>query len=42
MYGGAMDKMEDTPETARAMIIPQTQSHMYVFDGNETHSPGVP
>ena len=41
LYGSALDKMEDTPETARAMINPQTQSYMYEFDGNETHSPGT-
>ena len=38
-YGGVVDKIEDTPEMARAMINPQTRSHMYVFDGYETHSP---
>jgi len=31
----------DTPEIARAMISPQTQSHMYGFDRNETHSSGT-
>ena len=33
--------MEDTPESARAMILPQTQSHLHGFDGNETHSRGM-
>ena len=30
--------MEDTPEMARAMICPLTQSNLYGFDGNETRS----
>ena len=33
--------MEDTPKIAQTMISPQTQSHLYEFDGNETHSPGT-
>jgi len=41
LYGGALDRMEDTPEITRAMISPQTQSHLYGFDGSETHSPGT-
>ena len=41
LYGGALDRMEDTPELAQAMINLQTQSHLYGFDGNETHSPGT-
>ena len=38
LYGGALDKMEDTPKTA---LSPQTQYQLYGFDGNETHSPGT-
>ena len=38
---GALDRMENTPETARAMISPQTQSHLHGFDGNETRSRGT-
>jgi len=41
LYGGALDRMEDTLETVQAMISPQTQSHVYGFDGNETCSPGI-
>jgi len=33
--------MEDTPEITQVMINPQTQFHLYVFDGNEMHSPGM-
>ena len=39
LYEGALDGMENTSETTRAMINPQTQSPLYGFDGNETHSP---
>ena len=41
LYEGALDLMEDTLETARVMISPQTQSHPYGFDVNEIHSPGI-
>jgi len=41
LYGGTVDRMEDTPEMARAMIISQTWYHLYEFDGNETHSLGT-
>ena len=41
MYGGALDRMEDTPELAQTMINPKTRSHLYEFDGNETQSPGM-
>jgi len=41
LYGGALDKMENTSEIARAMINSQIRSHLYVFDENETHSPGT-
>ena len=37
LYRGALDMM-DTPKIALAMIVPQIQSHIYGFDGNETHS----
>jgi len=33
--------MEDTPESARKMIIPQTQLLLYGFDGSGAHSPGT-
>ena len=35
-----LDLMEDTPELAQKLIIPQTQSLLYGFDGNEARSPG--
>jgi len=41
LYGGALDRMEDSPEAARALINCQTQSHLYWFDENETRSPGT-
>ena len=41
LYGGFLDRMEVTMEIARAMINPQTRSHLYGFDGNETHSLGT-
>ena len=41
LYKGALDRMENTPEIARAMIGPQTQSHLYGFDRNETRSSGT-
>jgi len=40
LHGGALDRIEDTPEVARAMINPQTQSNLYGFDRNETQSLG--
>jgi len=33
-----LDLMEDTPELAQKLIIPQTQSLLYGFDGNEACS----
>ena len=41
LYGHALDQMEDTPELARKLIIPRTQSLRYGFDGNEARSPGI-
>jgi len=41
LYGGTLDRMEDTSETARAMINSQNQSHLFEFDGNEMHSLGI-
>jgi len=41
LYGGALNRMEDNPEITRAMIAPQTKSHQYEFNKNETHSPGT-
>ena len=41
LYKHALDRMEDTLELARKMILPQTQSLLYGFDGNEAHSPGI-
>ena len=38
LYGDALDRIEDTPEIAKAMINPQTQSHLYGFDWNEKRS----
>jgi len=33
--------MEDTPELAQKMIIPQFQPILYEFDGYEARSPGT-
>ena len=41
LYSHALDRMKDTPELARKLIIPQTQSLLYGFDGNEARSPGA-
>jgi len=41
LYWGALSRMEDILETARTMISPQTKSHLYGFEGNETHSLGT-
>jgi len=41
LYGHALDRMENTPELARKLIIPQTQSLLYGFDRNEARSPGM-
>ena len=41
LYREALDRMEDTPEAARAMINSQTQPHLYGFDENETRSRGI-
>ena len=41
LYKGALDRMEDTPEAARAMINPQSLSNLYEFDENETRSSGM-
>ena len=38
LYGHTLDRMEDTPELARKMIIPQTQSLLYGFDESEARS----
>jgi len=38
MYGHALDRMEDTPEPARKLMIPQIQSLLYSFDGNKAYS----
>jgi len=35
IHGGALNIMEDTPEATRVMTSPQTQSHLFAFDGNE-------
>ena len=37
----ALDRMEDTPEMARAMIKLQTRFHLYKFYSNEIHSPST-
>ena len=41
LYGGALNRMEDTPEAAWAMINHQTKSHLYGFDGNKTCFPST-
>ena len=33
--------MEDTPELTQKIIIPQTQSLLYGFNGSEGRSPGT-
>jgi len=37
--GHALDWMDDTPGFVRKMILPQTQSLLYRFDGSEARSP---
>ena len=37
----ALDQMDDALVLARKLIIPQTQSLLYEFDGNEACSPGM-
>jgi len=39
LYDHALNQMEDTPELARKMILPRTQSLLYEFDGSEARSP---
>ena len=39
MCRGTLDRMEDTLETAQAMINSQTQCHLYGFDRNVMRSP---
>ena len=34
-------EMEDAPELAQKLIIPQTQSLLYGFGGNKAHSPNT-
>ena len=41
LYGQTLDRMEDTPELAQKLIIPQTQSLLYNFDGSKARSPGM-
>ena len=41
LYEHALDWMDDAPELARKLIIPQTQSLLYGFDGNEARSPDI-
>ena len=41
LYDHALDWIEDTPELAQKLIIPQTQSHRYRFDRNKAHSHGT-
>jgi len=41
LYRHAIDRMEDTPEMTRKMILSQTQSLLYGFNGNEAHSSRV-
>jgi len=41
LYGHDLDRIEDTPELARKIIISQTQSLLYKFEGSEARSPGT-
>ena len=41
LYGHTLDRMEDTLELARKMIIPQTQLLLYGFDESEARSPST-
>ena len=41
LYEHTLDRMEETFESARKMIISQTQSLLYRFDGSEAHLPGT-
>jgi len=41
LYEHNLDRMEDTSELARKMILPQTQSLLCGFDGSEACSPGT-
>ena len=41
LYEHNLDQMEDTLELAQKMILPQTQSLLYVFDGIEERSAGT-
>ena len=41
LYRSILDRIEDTPEIARAMICPQTQSNLYGFGMNETRPPDM-
>ena len=41
LYGHDLYRMKDTPELACKMIIPQTQSLLYAFDGSKARSPGT-
>jgi len=36
LYDHALDRIDDTPELARKLIIPQTQSLLYGFDGRNS------
>ena len=41
LYGHALGRMDDTPELAQKLIIPQTQSLLYGLDGNKVRSTGM-
>jgi len=41
LYKHALDRMEDTLELARKMILPQTQSFLYGFHRGKARSPGT-
>ena len=41
LYGHDLDRMEDTPELARKMILPKTQSLLYGLNGSEERLPGA-
>jgi len=41
LYGHDLDRMEDTPELARKMILPKTQSLLYGLNRSEERLPGA-
>ena len=41
LYDHALDQMRDTLELARKLIIPQTHSLLYEFDGSKARVPNM-